>query len=499
VTSEMSLRGNYTLAGSDSGDAHQEDFPWFAMVVLVIALPLLCWLKKRTGQVTEAKACKSFIEHPPVLQVRNDRVELLDPSDAVQQATAHIVSSDDEASSVQRRGILDAALEVQKRDGGFSGAAMMHREVRADYWGITWESFEEFMEITRRTLAMGDLLNTGRVEYAVEKFESPDIGPNMYQVNDQVIKPTTKSDSVLPGTSWAFRGGGVGAKVTLFVTHAWQEGAFEFERQLKRGWPESANGTGEGAAYICFLSNPQHLDIGAMLERIETSPFSVALRSMPAPGLMVMCGTKNGAIHERAWCVFEAYMALEQEVPICVPGSGVDLAVNREAVTAEAMRLYAAQREAKTREGQTESDVGYLVANCLCIICNPAAIAYALWYCCRTVYTGCRGRSARAAVTSMAAEAGDGHLVDVRNAKCTSPADLANILEQITGREEHINRLVGECILKAAAWAHLQEEPLAVGDERCGGLGCRGVIIFFVCLLLVAPVAGASVMLLMSK
>lgn len=341
--------------------------------------------------------------------------------------------------------IAASAIDAQKQHGGFSGAELMHRDISADYWGITWESFEGFMGTVRESMSTGSLMNTGSVPYEPMKFHSTAVGPNMYQVNDQVITPMTKADPILPGVSWAFKDGSLGAKVTIFVTHAWQEGAFEFEEHLKRAWQPSPDGSRPGAAYICFLSNPQNLDISSLCSQIDTSPFKVALDRMPKPGLMIMCSTKNGAIHERAWCVFEAFMAIELEIPIAVPGTGVDLATNRVGVMDEAEGLDAQRQTEAVRGVNAKKGAMGIVMN----LASPAAF----WYGGRAIYNAARGASARSAAERAAEQAGDGHLVDINTARCSVPSDEANIKDKIEGKEAEINRLVGECIMLAAARA----------------------------------------------
>ena len=76
---------------------------------------------------------------------------------------------------------------------------------------------------------------------------------------------------------------------------------FEFCRLLFQQWLET-EGT---SAYICFLSNPQNLDIASFLATVETSPFYVALQNMPSSGQMIMVATSNSCLHSRLWCVFE--------------------------------------------------------------------------------------------------------------------------------------------------------------------------------------------------
>mmetsp|Transcript_146654 Transcript_146654/g.381180 ORF Transcript_146654/g.381180 Transcript_146654/m.381180 type:complete len:312 (+) Transcript_146654:421-1356(+) len=298
-----------------------------------------------------------------------------------------------------RRRIQRRALEGQKQDGGDSGARLMHRDISADYWSITRDNFESFMAIVREGLASGSLV-----------ISSPDTGPNMYQVNDQVIKKVAAADPQLPGMSWAFKDGRIGAQVTIFVTQARQEGAFEFERQLEHGW-SVRNGSHGGATYICFLSTPPNLDIGGLLENIDTSPFQD--RMPKAVGLMIMCLTINGAIHKGA--IFEAYMAREQGIRIAIPGSGVYLAEHQAGAMDEAANVQAHQQLRIVR-GNSAKDAGIGAL----INLDTAGLFYCVG---KAVCKTCRDEVAEEAAEDAARQAGDGHLVDVRRAACSNPDD----------------------------------------------------------------------------
>ena len=128
----------------------------------------------------------------------------------------------------------------------------------------------------------------------------------MYQINEQIIMPMTRDTSLIcPGVSWALTRSLAGTPVTHFVSHAWDEGVFEFDRYLRMAWE------GDGAAYICFLSNPQNLPVGEMVASIETSPFYIALKRLP--GKMFVVATENGVVPERQWCVVELYLAIKEQ------------------------------------------------------------------------------------------------------------------------------------------------------------------------------------------
>ena len=240
------------------------------------------------------------------------------------------------ASGCQRDLMVQEARNIQQRDGGFSGATFLHQKVTADHWGVTLANLEDFFATVEEKLRSGTLQNVGR-PYDESKFRSSSVGPNMYQVNEQVIMPVTADPSLpFPGVSWALRSSPAGTPVTHFVTHAWAEGVFEFRHLLMQAWPRKKK---HAAAYICFLSNPQNLDIQAMLSSIETSPFYVALQNMPADGYMIMVATENSPSHTRLWCVFEAHMALKQDISLTVVGFPANLAADRSAV------VYAFQKE----------------------------------------------------------------------------------------------------------------------------------------------------------
>ena len=64
-----------------------------------------------------------------------------------------------------------------------------------------------------------------------------------------------------------------GLECDSFATHAWGEGVFEFCEKVHRGWPGNCQNM-----YICFLANPQNLDISDLLDvPILESPFAKAL------------------------------------------------------------------------------------------------------------------------------------------------------------------------------------------------------------------------------
>ena len=131
------------------------------------------------------------------------------------------------------------------------------------------------------------------------------IGPCMYTVNDQYIKPITADAG---NVSWALMKNPKGLPCDLFITHAWAEGVFEFIDKVLQSWPHRA-----GAAYVCFLSNPQNLDIGHLIATPEESPFAKALDSSRH---VLAVPNRKGSIYARLWCVYEAFLAYSWNKPI---------------------------------------------------------------------------------------------------------------------------------------------------------------------------------------
>ena len=115
----------------------------------------------------------------------------------------------------------------------------------------------------------------------------------MYQVTNGLIKPLTENHSQLPGLSYAvlrnFERGGL--RCVLFFSHAWAEGVYEFIRNALMAWPDELRGDDCGA-YICFLANPQNLDISKLVgSGVKASPFYRVLASQPPPRVIMVRAT----------------------------------------------------------------------------------------------------------------------------------------------------------------------------------------------------------------
>lgn len=83
-----------------------------------------------------------------------------------------------------------------------------------------------------------------------------------------------------------------GLPCDLFVTHAWAEGIYELIARVEHSWPRGMRG-----AYICFLSNPQNLNIEALIASPRESPFALALQSA---SLLLVCPNDARSEHRDA-------------------------------------------------------------------------------------------------------------------------------------------------------------------------------------------------------
>ena len=144
----------------------------------------------------------------------------------------------------------------------------LHQTVEKHMWGVTLEDLKQFRRLVRHAVAEGVIKPTDR-----DPFDTADcrIGPSIYTVNMQYIQPVTAAAG---NPSWALMLHPAGLKCDSFITHGWAEGVFEFVDQVVNSWPFGAK-----AAYVCFLSNPQNLDIAELIGSPEESPFAKALGS----------------------------------------------------------------------------------------------------------------------------------------------------------------------------------------------------------------------------
>ena len=79
----------------------------------------------------------------------------------------------------------------------------------------------------------------------------------------------------------------------LFISHAWQEGVFEFLAKVRHSWPRSVQ-----TAWCCMLANPQNLDIASFLQSPKSSPFAIALQ---ASKVMLVVPNRQESVYTRLW------------------------------------------------------------------------------------------------------------------------------------------------------------------------------------------------------
>ena len=145
-----------------------------------------------------------------------------------------------------------------------------HRSVPQSAWCVTLEDLCQFRRLVMHAVETGKIQPHDR-----DMFDPSDlsIGPNVHTVTDQFIKPVTARAGNM---SWALLKNPAGVSCDVFVTHCWAEGIYEFIDRVEHSWPRGAR-----AAYVCFLSNPQNLDIAGLIASPRESPFALALQAAP--------------------------------------------------------------------------------------------------------------------------------------------------------------------------------------------------------------------------
>mmetsp|Transcript_27812 Transcript_27812/g.79878 ORF Transcript_27812/g.79878 Transcript_27812/m.79878 type:complete len:576 (+) Transcript_27812:111-1838(+) len=172
-----------------------------------------------------------------------------------------------------------------------------HAGIEKERWCVTKKDLQCFRNAVRKSINLGLIQPTQKDPF---NLATDAVGPNVYTVNDQFIKPIS---ALFGDTSFALLWHPHGLKCDLFITHAWIEGAFEFVDRVLTSWP-----TGTNHAYCCMLSNPQNLDISDLISSPSDSPFAAALQ---AAHTMVALPNQTSSIYGRLWCVYEAHLACE--------------------------------------------------------------------------------------------------------------------------------------------------------------------------------------------
>ncbi|CAK9093044.1 Protein MAK16-like A [Durusdinium trenchii] len=175
-------------------------------------------------------------------------------------------------------------------------------EVPIERWCVSLADLKQFKRLVGQAVTHGRIKPTER-----DAFDPKDqtIGPSMYTVTEQYIKPVTAAAG---NVSWALMKNPDGLPCDVFITHAWAEGIYEFVDKVVETWPP-----GGRAAYVCFLSNPQNLDIAHLISTPEESPFAKALGSCKH---VLAVPNRTCSIYSRLWCVYEAFLAYTSNKPI---------------------------------------------------------------------------------------------------------------------------------------------------------------------------------------
>ncbi|CAE7811585.1 unnamed protein product [Symbiodinium sp. CCMP2592] len=185
-------------------------------------------------------------------------------------------------------------------------ATALHESVPPDRWCITRSDLKHLGQEVRTAIQRGDIRPP---DDGSDDFQSSDTtyGPSIYTVNKQHIMPVTE---MFGKVSWALLQHRDGLDCDLFISHAWQEGIFEFLSKVLLSWPADAR-----HAWCCMLANPQNLDIGSLLQSPSSSPFALALK---ASTYVLVVPNHRCSIYTRLWCGYEAFRAHEEGKTIFV-------------------------------------------------------------------------------------------------------------------------------------------------------------------------------------
>lgn len=183
-------------------------------------------------------------------------------------------------------------------------AIALHEAVSPDKWCVTYADLRYLRQQVISAIQQGLILSSPSSYGDDESKKSEDddeFGPSIYVVNEQYIKPITAQAGKM---SWALMMNPDGLDCHLFVSHAWQEGIFEFLSKVLGSWPSRAK-----HAWCCMLANPQNLNVGSMLQSPKTSPFALALQ---ASRYVLVVPNRHQSVYCRLWCGYEAYVASEK-------------------------------------------------------------------------------------------------------------------------------------------------------------------------------------------
>ncbi|CAK9080343.1 unnamed protein product [Durusdinium trenchii] len=188
-------------------------------------------------------------------------------------------------------------------------AIAMHESVAPDRWCVTKHDLKDLRSEVLKAIQSGQIASPSSTSSQSDDDSETSMdddyyyGPSIYTVNEQYIKPVTAHAGKM---SWALMRNPYGLKCDLFVSHAWQEGIFEFLSKVLSSWPLAAHRARH--AWCCMLANPQNLNIGSMLQSPRSSPFALALQ---AASYVMVVPNRHKSVYSRLWCGYEAYVASE--------------------------------------------------------------------------------------------------------------------------------------------------------------------------------------------
>eukprot|EP00928_Gymnodinium_smaydae_P092064 TRINITY_DN75846_c0_g1_i1.p1 TRINITY_DN75846_c0_g1~~TRINITY_DN75846_c0_g1_i1.p1 ORF type:complete len:570 (-),score=43.14 TRINITY_DN75846_c0_g1_i1:79-1788(-) len=190
---------------------------------------------------------------------------------------------------------LSASNHVDNDDQEMYDGALLHEQIPPEKWCVTKADLLHFGALVKEAIKDGSIVPTDR-----DPFDPTDhkVGPNVFTVNEQLIKPLTARAG---NASYALMRHPQGLTCDLFVTHCWKEGIFRFIDKVLCSWPPEAH-----SAYCCMLSNPQNLNIASLISEPLKSPFAAALRSSK---YMLVVPNLKISIYTRIWCTYEAFLA----------------------------------------------------------------------------------------------------------------------------------------------------------------------------------------------
>eukprot|EP00439_Symbiodinium_sp_Y106_P052121 s2101_g6.t5 len=186
-------------------------------------------------------------------------------------------------------------------------AMQLHESVPPDRWCVKRADLKYFWKEVAKAIRTGRFVSHSTATAGESPRSAAAHGPSIYAVSREHIVPVTERAGKM---SWALMRHPDGLPCDLFISHAWQEGVFEFLSKVLHSWPPDAR-----HAWCCMLANPQNLDIGALLSSPSQSPFALALK---ASRCVLVVPNRHCSIYTRLWCGYEAFQAHEAGKPIFI-------------------------------------------------------------------------------------------------------------------------------------------------------------------------------------